>query len=78
MEKFACTLDYERYAKKMLSPPMFSFITGPDHVTDSEEYLSIQLKLRGLANLKYFTDPISTTLLGQKVASPICLGPSCH
>lgn len=38
----------------------------------------MQLKLRGLANLKYFTDPISTKLLGLNVASPICFGSFPH
>lgn len=31
-----------------------------------------------MANLKYFTDPISTTMLGQKVASPIGFGAFPH
>jgi hypothetical protein len=67
MEKVSCTLDYENYAKKMLAPPMFNYINGPACCQDSDEYLSIQLKLRGMANLKYFTDPISSSVLGQKL-----------
>ena len=64
MQKFACTQDYEKYAQTMLAPPMFEFINGKASLQDNNEYFKIQLKLRGMANLKYFTDPISTTLLG--------------
>lgn len=40
----------------------------------------MQLKLRGLANLKYFTDPISVKMLGQRdaFASPIGVGSFAH
>ena len=31
-----------------------------------------------MANLKYFDDPISTSILGQSVASPICISTSAH
>lgn len=36
------------------------------------------LKLRGLANLKHFTDPISCKILGHSYASPICVGSFPH
>ena len=36
------------------------------------------LKLRGLANLKHFTDPISCKILGNQFASPICVGGFPH
>jgi hypothetical protein len=78
MEKPACSLDYENYAKKMLSPPMFQFINGATIVQDSDDFFKIQLKLRGMANLKYFTDPISTQIAGAKVNSPIMFGPFPH
>ena len=78
MEKPACSLDYQNYAKKMLSPPMFNFINGSAQVQDSDDFFKIQLKLRGMANLKYFTDPISTEILGAKVSSPIMFGSFPH
>ena len=78
MEKVSCTKDYESYAKKMLSPQMFLFINGPTCCQDSDEYLSIQLKLRGMANLKYFTDPITTSVLGLNLKSPLILGAFPH
>ena len=31
-----------------------------------------------MANLKYFTDPISTQILGSKVNGPIMFGPFPH
>lgn len=30
--------DYESYAKKMLSPPMFTFINGEEYLQDSDEF----------------------------------------
>ena len=78
MEKVSCTKDYENYAKKMLSPQMFYFINGPPCCQDSEEYLAIQLKLRGMANLKYFTDPIKTSVLGLSLKSPLIVGAFPH
>jgi len=62
----------------MLSPPMFTFINGEDHIQDCDEFNKIQLKLRGLGNLKNFKDPLSTVILGQKFRSPIGFGPSPH
>lgn len=77
-EKPACSADFEKFAKKMLSPPMFNFITGSSKVQDSDEFFKIQLKLRGMANLKYFIDPISCQILGTKVQSPIMFAPFPH
>lgn len=54
MEKPACTRDYEAYAQKMLAPPTFEHIKGPEASQDDHHFNSVQLKLRGLANLKYF------------------------
>ena len=78
MEKVSCTADYEKYAKKMLSPPMFEFINGPPNCRDSDEYLSIQLKLRGLANLKNFHDPLRANVLGNWLKSPMMVGAFPH
>jgi len=79
MEKPACSSDYQKFAHKMLSPPMFSFINGSTNVVDEDsDFFKIQLKLRGMANLKYFTDPISCSILGSRVASPIIFGPFPH
>ena len=79
MEKPACSTDYQKFAAKMLSPPMFNFINGSSNVEDMDsDFFKIQLKLRGMANLKYFTDPISSSILGARVASPIIFGPFPH
>ena len=56
--------DYEDFGKKMLSPPMFTFINGEDYLQDSTDFNSVQLKLRGMANLGKFTDPISHVIGG--------------
>jgi len=34
----------------------------------------IKLKLRGMANMKYFKG-LNTEVLGKKLSSPICVGP---
>ena len=60
----ACTKDYENHAKFMLAPPTFEHIRGPEACQDDHHFNSVQLKLRGLANLKYFTDPIGSKILG--------------
>lgn len=62
----------------MLSPPTFEWINGSPELQDKDEFLRIQLKLRGLANLKYFDDPISQTILGSKYTSPIGFGAFPH
>ena len=54
---------------------MYEFINGSPENQDDNEFVNIKLKLRGMANLKYFTDPISCDILGQKLSSPVCLGP---
>jgi len=33
--------DYELYAKKMLSPPMFTFINGEEYIQDCDEFNNI-------------------------------------
>jgi len=60
----------------MLAPPMFNYINGLDQIQDSDQFYNIQMKLRGMANLKYFTDPISCSIMGNKCNSPIMLGPA--
>ena len=62
----------------MLSPPMFTFINGEDAIKDCDEFNKIQLKLRGLGNLKNFKDPLGTVILGQKYTSPIGFGAFAH
>lgn len=62
----------------MLSPAMFEFINGSDKLQDTQDFNQIQLKLRGMANLKYFKEPLSQTILGQKYSSPICFGAFLH
>jgi (S)-2-hydroxy-acid oxidase len=75
---FANVKDYEDFAKKMLSPAMFCFINGQDAIQDSDEFFKIQLKLRGLGNLKNFKDPLGTVILGQRYGSPIGYGAFPH
>jgi|TARA_B110000285_G_scaffold198586_1_gene231150 isopentenyl diphosphate isomerase/L-lactate dehydrogenase-like FMN-dependent dehydrogenase len=62
----------------MLSPPMFTFINGEEYLQDCNDFNSIQLKLRGMANLGKFTDPISHHIGGSKFASPIGFGAFPH
>lgn len=57
---------------------MFTFINGEEHLQDCDEFNKIQLKLRGLGNLKNFKDPLSTVILGQKFSSPIGFGAAPH
>ena len=71
--KFACLKDFEEHCQRYMAPPTFQHIKGPEN-TDSNDYRSIQVKLRGLANMALYTDPLSTTILGQKVSSPIGFG----
>lgn len=78
MEAFANVKDYENFAKKMLSPPMFTHINGEADIQDCEEFNKIQMKLRGLGNLKNFKDPLGTNILGTKFGSPIGFGPFPH
>ena len=78
MEALANVNDYAKFAKKMLSPPMYTHINGEDHIQDSDEFFKIQLKLRGLGNLKNFKDPLGTVILGQRYGSPIGFGAFPH
>jgi isopentenyl diphosphate isomerase/L-lactate dehydrogenase-like FMN-dependent dehydrogenase len=78
MEALANVNDYAKFAKKMLSPPMYTHINGEDHLQDSDEFFKIQLKLRGLGNLKNFKDPLGTVILGQRYGSPIGFGAFPH
>ena len=45
---------------------------------DSDEFFKIQLKLRGLANLKNFVDPLGQNILGSRYTSPIGFGAFAH
>jgi hypothetical protein len=73
--RFASLHDYEDYARRKLSKPMFQHLKGierpSDHLTD---FYNIKLRLRGMANLKNFKG-IGTHVLLKEVASPICVGP---
>ena len=71
--KFASTLDYERYAQQMLDKPAFDHLNGGGHPAHFQsDFNHIKLKLRGMANLKYFKG-INTKILGSEFSSPICL-----
>mmetsp|Transcript_19430 Transcript_19430/g.33055 ORF Transcript_19430/g.33055 Transcript_19430/m.33055 type:complete len:182 (-) Transcript_19430:629-1174(-) len=71
----ACLTDYEKNAQHMLSPPMFQHINGSAQVNDYQaDFSNIQMKLRGLANLKFFVHPLKHTVLGLPLNSPIGLG----
>lgn len=74
MKKFACVQDFEDHAKLVLSPPLFSHIRGV--YNDTNDFSQVQLKHRGLANLKYFIDPIKCDLLGATYSSPVGFGPT--
>jgi hypothetical protein len=73
--RFASLHDYEDYARRKLSRPMFEHLRGverpSDHFTD---FFNIKLRLRGMANLKNFKG-IGSHVLLKEVESPICVGP---
>ena len=75
--KLACVTDYENYAKEFLAPPMFTHIKG-ESPQQYDDFRNIQLKLRGLANLKHFTDPLRTEVFSMSLASPVGFGPFPH
>jgi len=57
-----------------MAPPTFDHIKGPAN-TDSDDFRFIQLKLRGMMNIgENFKEPLKTTILGEKVSSPIGFG----
>jgi L-lactate dehydrogenase (cytochrome) len=62
----------------MLSPLMFTFINGEEWTRDCDEFNKIQLKLRGLGNLKNFKDPLGTVILGERFNSPVGFGAFPH
>ena len=62
-------------AKEWLDKPTFQHIQGePRPATHTADFNAIKLRLRGLANLKYFRG-IESKVLGRPVASPIGVGP---
>ena len=75
----ACLNDYEANAKHMMSMPMFREINGDPAVNDTnQDFNVIKMKLRGLANLKYFRNPLHCTVLGMQVGAPIGLAAFPH
>jgi isopentenyl diphosphate isomerase/L-lactate dehydrogenase-like FMN-dependent dehydrogenase len=77
--KMAAVSDYEEFAKKTLSKPYYENIAGyaEDGIAkqdNEKDFELIKLKQRGMANMKYFKG-LETTILGQKVQSPIGVAP---
>lgn len=75
----ASVLDYEDYAKAVLSKPIYDWLNvynedGHTKKDNEKDFEHIKLKLRGMANMKYFKG-LSTTIMGQKVDSPIGISP---
>lgn len=78
--KYVCVQDYENHSREFMSAPAFQFVKGEGRLQDQDQhdFTLLQLKLRGLANLKTFVDPLATRLLGLNLASPICFGSFPH
>ena len=77
VEGIANTIDYETRARDALDMQTFSHLQGGNGAQPTEyqdDFNLIKLRLNGLANLKDFRG-IDTTILGCKVASPLCIGP---
>ena len=73
-KRFASMDDFEQHAKQQLDRPAFEHLSGWDQHAEQSDFAHIKLKLRGMANLKYFGG-IQTKILGLDVGSPICIGP---
>ena len=73
--KFSSLYDFEDYAKSRLATHTYAHLKGEprplEHHTDFEK---VKLKLRGMANLKYFKG-LKTHVLVKPTKSPICVGP---
>ena len=73
----ATTFDYESYAREMLDLPTFEHLQG-SAIRRADENISdfdlIKLKLLGMMSVAAFKGT-STTILNQRVESPICVGP---
>jgi hypothetical protein len=72
--RFASTFDFEDYARRKLDKPTFDHFHSklPDFYL--QDFNRIKLRLRGMANLKYFKG-IKTHVLLKPTASPIAIGP---
>ncbi|CDW73041.1 hydroxyacid oxidase 2 (long chain) [Stylonychia lemnae] len=76
--RFASLLDYQNYAKNILSKNIYESLEdgNGDQVTKSEneeDFVRIKMKLRGMANMKYFKG-IEKEFNLKKVSSPIVMG----
>lgn len=79
LTKLASIIDYEEYAKITMSKPMFEYLQGYSEdghtkAANHKDFEYIKLKQRGMANMKYFKGS-ETTILGNKVSSPIQIAP---
>lgn len=79
IHNLACLADYENNAKVMMAPPTFNQLRGSEEANSAHhDFNAIKMKLRGLANLKHFINPLDHQLLGIKVKSPVGLAAYPH
>lgn len=76
--KLASLYDYKQFASLNLPRRVFQSLEdgAGDQVTkqeNEEDFIRIKMKLRGMANMKYF-EGSQSTILGHKVSTPISLG----
>ena len=64
MENLANVKDFKEYARSRYSKAIFSYLQGEDSKPESQNFDRIKLRLRGLANLKYYDAPTKCNLLG--------------
>lgn len=73
--RFSSLNDWEAFAQKRIDRPTFEHLLGPTRPEDHQsDFKNIKLKLRGMANLKYFKG-LNTHVLVRPTSSPICIGP---
>ena len=81
LSELLCVDDVEARAREMMKPEVYDFIAGgaADELTikwNREKYREIRLRQRVLADLSGLD--CSTTLLGQKLTTPILLAPTSN
>ncbi|CDS06794.1 hypothetical protein LRAMOSA09319 [Lichtheimia ramosa] len=81
MSKPVCLDDYEAYARQKMAAPHFGFFcTGAeDEVTlrrNKEAYNELIIRPRVMVNVKNID--LSTSILGQRIKTPICIAPTSN
>lgn len=79
LPKLASVPDYEDFSRFYLSKPIYDYLSGYSEdghtkIENEKDFEYVKLKLRGMINMKNFKG-IETTILGHKIASPICISP---